>query len=122
MIALEARDFWIIGGGAACLLAVGIILRRRKSPAELELERRTLLNARGRLAEGNLVQLMNRDGRRLVCFQYSVGQVSYSAAQDISDISVKLEEVCEGLPARVKYDPQNPGNSIVACENWSGLG
>ncbi len=107
-------------------MAAVIILRRRKSPAEIERERRNLLNARGRLAEGALVQSMTRDGRRLVLFQYSVGQVSYSAAQDISDIgglgkTLTFDGVCEGLPTRVKYDPQNPGNSIVVCESWNGL-
>jgi len=24
-------------------------------------------------------------------------------------------------PASVKYDPRNPANSIVLCEQWSGL-
>jgi hypothetical protein len=26
-----------------------------------------------------------------------------------------------GLPASIKYDPHNPGNSIVASERWMGL-
>jgi hypothetical protein len=25
-------------------------------------------------------------------------------------------------PALVKFDPRNPANSIVICEEWSGLG
>jgi len=24
-------------------------------------------------------------------------------------------------PAQVKFDPRNPANSIVLCEEWSGL-
>ncbi len=115
----------VMGGVAlaAGALGVGIALKRRKTPEEKERQRRLLINARGRITEGSLVQQLEQGGRRLLCFQYSVAQVTYNAAQDITTLShaVHLEGVCDGMPARVKYDPQNPSNSIVICENWSGL-
>ena len=55
-------------------------------------------------------------------YEYSVSQVTYNAGQDLSTLpDIRLEPPCEGLPARVKYDPQNPSDSIVVCEKWSGL-
>lgn len=108
---------------AAGALGVGIALKRRKTPEEKERQRRLQINARGRITEGSLVHQLEQEGRRLLCFQYSVAQVTYNAAQDITTLShaVRLEGVCDGMPARVKYDPKNPSNSIVICENWSGL-
>ena len=66
---------------------------------------------------------MDREGRRLLVYEYSVARVTYNAAQDISALgeAVRVSELCDGLPARIKYDPQNPGDSIVVCEKWSGL-
>ena len=116
----------VMGGVAlaAGALGVGIALKRRKTPEEKERARRLKINARGRITDGSLVQQVEQEGRRLLCFQYSVAQVTYNAAQDITTLShvIRLEGICDGLPARVKYDPQNPSNSIVICETWSGLG
>ena len=117
---------WLILGAAALAagsLGIGLYLKGRKTPEEKERQRRLLLNLRGRIAEGSLLQLVEQDGRRLLCYQYSVSQVSYSAAQDITTLRplVRLEGICDGVPARVKYDPQNPSDSIVVCEKWNGL-
>jgi len=63
----------------------------------------------------------------VLVYEYSVSQVTYNAAQDISTIAetvsqtVQVDGICDGLPARVKYDPQNPSDSIVVCEKWSGV-
>lgn len=104
-------------------LLVGLSRRRRMSPQELERERRLQINARGRIAEGSLVQVVQRERTRLLCYQYTVAGVTYNAAQDITALRhvVRLDGVCEGVPTRVKYDPQNPTDSIVVCEVWNGL-
>ena len=54
---------------------------------------------------------------------YDVGGVSYEASQDVSHLGqhIDLHTSQLGLPASVKYDPHNPGNSIVIAEGWSGL-
>ena len=49
--------------------------------------------------------------------------MTYAASQDISQLRDFLpENVDRALgPATVKIEPQNPYNSIVVCEEWSGL-
>ncbi len=111
--------------GVAILIAAGVVwyLRTRKTPEEQERLRRLGINARGRLTDGFLVEIMDREGRQILVYEYSVAQVGYRSAQDISKLASpeELQRVCEGLPARVKYDPHNPRDSIVACEGWNGL-
>jgi hypothetical protein len=60
---------------------------------------------------------------RLVVYSYEVAGVSYEAAQDVTALP-EIAAVAQFLPgqiASVKYDPQRPANSIIACEEWSGL-
>lgn len=122
---LGNRELWLLGGALVAVgaLLIGLSRRRRKSPHEIERERRLQINATGRIAEGSLVQVVQSGGGRLLCYQYTVAGVTYNAAQDISALRhiVRLDGTCEGVPARVKYDPQNPSDSIVVCEAWSGL-
>ncbi len=49
--------------------------------------------------------------------------VEYQSTQDISFFPepLDLRQVATGRPATVKYDPQNPTNSIILCEEWSGI-
>jgi len=101
---------------------------RRKTPAELERLRRLEVNRRGRIAAGHIVDIVDSetgsDHTRLVLYKYEVAGVSYEAAQDVSALP-EISAVAPGLTgqtASVKYDPQRPTNSIVACEAWSGLG
>ena len=56
-------------------------------------------------------------------YSYTVRRIEYTAAQDISAVRDRLPTdpwVFIG-PAMVKYSPRNPANSIVVCEDWSGL-
>lgn len=56
-------------------------------------------------------------------YSYTVRRIEYTAAQDISALRDRLPAdpwVFIG-PAMVKYSPRNPANSIVVCEEWSGL-
>lgn len=109
----------VVAGGA---VAGVVAWKRRKTPEERERDRRLLLASRGRIAEGTILSLRKNDRGRVVLYEYSVSQVTYNAGQDLSTLpEVRLEPPCEGLPARVKYDPQNPSDSIVVCEKWSGL-
>ncbi len=115
--------------GAATLGAVvGYWLySRRKTPQQLEQERRTRINATGRITDGTVVnaeEMQNGDQpAQFLIYQYDVGGVSYEASQDVTYLRqwVDLHSCRIGLPASVKYDPVNPGNSIVISEEWSGL-
>jgi hypothetical protein len=118
----------ILGGSAAVVLGLGSLLRgNRKNPEQIELERRTLLSNIGRITDGSVteVQEFNSDGRdyQVLIYTYDVSGVCYEAGQDVTQLSAYLDiQSCRlGLPASVKYDPHDPGNSIVIAEGWSGL-
>lgn len=101
---------------------------RRKTPEQRERERRMRISEIGRITDGTVIDVnelkMNGSGDvQLLIFQYDVAGVSYEASQDVTHLRhlVDLHTCRVGLPASIKYDPTNPGNSIVVSENWSGL-
>jgi hypothetical protein len=107
--------------------AVVLWLRsRRKSPEQIERERRQRLQTIGRITDGTVIDAheVSTDGGsvQLLVYQYSVGGVDYEASQDVTAFrSLDLPSFRVGYPASVKFDQQNPGNSIVIAEGWSGL-
>ena len=120
--ALEAAGVLLLG--AALLL---LLRRKRKSAAEMERERRLAVNAVGRITDGFLIESDRAagDGNQagLIFYRYSAAGMDYTAAQDLSSLP-RLAEAGSGSPGavtHVKYDPQRPSNSIVACEEWNGL-
>lgn len=103
---------------------------RRRDPAELERRRRLHINRIGRMTEGRVIELLDAangviaaGAPQLVVYRYQVRGVEYQAAQDVSFLghTPDLHRVAAGLSTRVKYDPKNPSNSIIVCEEWSGL-
>lgn len=113
----------------AVLAALGLLLwwrRDKPTPAELERRRRQRVNRIGRITEGSIVELRGLapdDGDSLLVYNYEVRGVEYQAAQDISFLRHRLDLSClaAGQAASVKYDPHKPTNSIVLCEDWSGV-
>ena len=101
---------------------------RRKDPAELERLRRLDVNKRGRISVGRVVDLLEAEtaGLRssLLIYSYEVAGVTYEAAQDVTTLPefAAVARFLSGRTASVKYDPKRPANSIIACEEWSGLG
>ena len=65
----------------------------------------------------------NQRSATMLIYQYDVAGVSYEASQDVTYLRqwINLHSCRLGLPTSVKYDPQNPGNSLVVSENWMGL-
>ena len=122
---------YLLIGSVAALLLAGLVLwlrTRRKTPEQLERERRLRLNAMGRINDGTVLDVHEERGPRgavqqLLIYRYDVAGVSYEASQDVSHLRhlVDLHSCRIGLPASVKYDAQNPGNSIVLAEGWTGL-
>lgn len=105
---------------------VYLLRRRRKSPAEVERERRAWISKVGRITDGTVIDVQEMDGThpgQFIIFQYDVAGVSYEASQEITYLRqfVNLHSCRLGLPTSVKYDPHNPGNSIVVSESWFGL-
>jgi hypothetical protein len=114
----------------AGLLAAGVIWSwlRRKTPEQLERERRLRISENGRITDGavidvNEMSVNGGDEIQLLVYRYAVGGVSYEASQDVTSLRhrVDLHSCRSGLMTSIKYDPTNPGNSIVIAENWSGL-
>ncbi len=122
---------WLGAAGVAAALAAGAWAWfkrwRRKDPAEVERLRRLDVNRRGRIAAGRIVDLIEQNDQqpasRLVLYKYSVAGVTYEAAQDVLAVPKVWPEAhaLVGYPASIKYDPKVPTNSIIACEEWSGL-
>jgi hypothetical protein len=108
--------------GLAVLAAVTLwlVLRRKPTPEELEKRRRAAIYANGKLGDAEVIEI---EGVAIV-YSYSVGGVGYTASQDIAAFEAQLPENTMTLigPALVKFDPRNPANSIVICEDWNGLG
>lgn len=122
---------YALGGTAALFLLLAVVRwwrgRERPDAAELERRRRAHINHVGRIAEGRIVELMDQltpdKAEQLLAYTYSVRGVEYQAAQDVSSLHdrIDFQQVAAGHTTQVKYDPRNPTNSIVLCEEWSGL-
>jgi hypothetical protein len=113
-------------GLATAALVTYLLRRRRKTPEEVERERRALISKIGRITDGTVIDINEMDGTRpaqFIIYQYDVAGVSYEASQEITYLRqfVNLHSCRLGLPTSVKYDPHNPGNSIVVSESWFGL-
>jgi hypothetical protein len=107
--------------GAAALALVGmrIAARRRVSPEQRERLRRQALNASGRLGDA----LVTEAAPDALYYTYSVRGVQYTASQDIRLLRELLPADIERVigPAQIKYAGANPANSMLVCEQWSGL-
>lgn len=122
------RLFIVVGVAGLSLAGAAWARRRRKTPEQKEQERRLRISNGGRITDGTVidvseVQLNGVDELQLIIYQYDVAGVSYEASQDVTYLRHKVDlHTCRvGLPASIKYDPTNPGNSIVIAENWTGL-
>jgi hypothetical protein len=118
----------VIGGAGALLAAYYLFRPKPKTPEELERERRDWLDSVGRITDGTVIDVQEMEGTdkrpaTLLIFQYDVAGVSYEASQDVTYLRqrINLHSCRLGLPTSVRYDPQNPGNSIVLSEKWMGL-
>lgn len=131
MFKLNFHDPAVYGSFFASLavllaLLVWVLLRRRKSPEEIERLRRQYLVRHGRIIDGTILDLTDPeapDHPRILQYQYQIAGVVYEGGQDVTHLQeqVTLHGSCLGMPASVRYDTQNPANSIVVAETWSGL-
>jgi hypothetical protein len=111
----------VSGVTSAALGAWGVrkFLKSRLTEAELERRRRVELFTRGKMGDANLLEYREH----VVFYNYDIGGVEYTACQDLADLQSLLpSDLWSAIgPASIKYDPRNPANSIVLCEEWSGL-
>jgi len=112
----------ILGAVGAGTISFGIRLALRMmqtNPEKREQKRRLELHRHGRLGDALITEAA--DG--MLYYSYSVRGVQYEASQDVSALRHLLPTELERLigPASLKYSSKNPGNSILICEEWSGL-
>jgi hypothetical protein len=130
---LQDGDSRVVGGLVILLLLMALLVGfifhlRRPSPEEIERRRRERLAISGRITDGVITDARSFDGEDstsptpdVLYYSYRLAGVTYNCAQDVS----RLPDLVFGFridqPAQVRYDPRNPGNSILVSESWSGL-
>ena len=112
--------------GSLCVLLAGLTglaawatLRKSSTPEKRE-QRRRLVHATGRLGDATITEATED----ALFYTYSVRGVQYAASQDIGSLRARLPAVPDrliGSLAGIKYSTRNPANSILICEEWSGL-
>lgn len=122
------RNLAAATAGAAVVAGIAwVVLRRpRTSAEEIEQRRRDLLAATGRITDGSIIDIrLQQDGGDaaplLILYDYRIAGVSYECAQDVTALAEHIHDIRADLPVQVRYDPHNPGNSIVVAESWNGL-
>jgi hypothetical protein len=130
---IREQDPRIIGGIAgAILLAAGgtwwYISSHRPSAEEIERRRREELALSGRITDGVILDartLSNEDSisstPEVLVYSYSMAGLTYHCAQDVSSLPDQVLGFRIDQPVQVRYDPRNPGNSIIVSETWTGL-
>ena len=100
-------------------LAVWIALKVHGSPEKREKRRRLAVNRQGRLGDA----MISEATEHALYYFYSVRGVHYTASQDVSTLRAYLPANPDKLigVAGLKYSSKNPANSILVCEEWSGL-
>ncbi|HUJ51323.1 MAG TPA: hypothetical protein VLW25_14030 [Bryobacteraceae bacterium] len=110
----------ILAALAVVALGVYLLLRWRRKPKDKEKRRRLTVNQYGRIGDATITDMQGDT----LFYSYSVRGVSYTASQDVAALRDQMPANMErliGRAASLKYSPQNPANSILICELWSGL-
>ncbi|MDQ6758860.1 MAG: hypothetical protein M3Z32_03205 [Acidobacteriota bacterium] len=100
-------------------LAVFIIRGARRETVGHEQRRRSTVNRHGRLGDALITEV----SEHTIYYSYSLRGVVYTTSQDVTDLQHMLPDEPDRLvgPVSLKYLSSNPANSIVVCEEWSGL-
>jgi hypothetical protein len=117
-----------LGALGVAILGYALLRRKPTSPDEVERKRRVWLTEVGRITDGTVIDVQElpagtRNPAIMLIYQYDVAGVSYEASQDVTYLRqwINLHSCRLGVPTSVRYDPHNPGNSLVVAEGWIGL-
>jgi hypothetical protein len=127
------RDPRLIAAVLLGLLLLGLLIWlyirwRAPSAEEIERRRRERVAMLGRICDGVIVDARTLNGEdsisptpEVLVYSYRLAGVTYNCAQDVSRLSERVVGFRIDQPIQVRYDPRNPGNSILVSESWSGL-
>ena len=130
---IREQDPRIIGGiaGAIAVAAGGVwwyIRSHRLSAEEIERRRREELALGGRITDGVILDALTLGNEasvsptpEVLVYSYSLAGLVYNCAQDVSTLPNEVVGFRIDQPVQVRYDPRNPGNSIIVSESWTGL-
>jgi hypothetical protein len=119
-----------IAGSLAVVVAITwyVVLSRRPTAFEVERRRREELALNGRITDGVVLDARTLDNQdsvsatpEVLVYSYSVAGLVYHCAQDVSSLPDRVLGFRIDQSVQVRYDPRNPGNSILVSEIWSGL-
>jgi hypothetical protein len=131
----------VVGALAGIGIAAYLFTRRKPTAEEVERERRELLARSGRITDGTIMDTMVTEARiavvdvletstpvespastpQIIVYNYRIAGVTYECAQDVTMLAEYVHGIRTDLPVQVRYLPQNPANSIIVAESWSGL-
>jgi len=130
---IQTRDPRLLAGAAALVLVVALVVwlivrHRRPSREEMERRRRDRLATSGRITDGSLIDVRTLENEEsssqtpeVLVYRYRLAGVTYECAQDVSRLAEFVHSCHVGSAVQVRYDPRNPGDSILIAETWSGL-
>ena len=112
----------LLGAVAMGTAGLGMQLFRlmvRTTPEKRERKRRLMLHQYGRLGDAFITEATEE----MLYYSYSVGGVQYETSQDLGGLRHLLPVEPQKVigHASLKYSAKNPANSILICEEWSGL-
>jgi hypothetical protein len=81
------------------------------------------IHREGKIGNGQIIDVVTESEASFIVYSYSIAGVEYTASQDVTDVQDKLPADRMSLVGvvAVKFAPRNPANSIVVCEEWTGL-
>ncbi len=128
------RNIIALGFGVAVVTGVTsyVLTRTKPSADEIERLRRSNLALNGRITDGSITETewltspqpnsaTTTGTPAVLVYRYVIAGVTYECAQDVTPLLGYVHHVRVDLPVQVRFDPRNPGNSIVVSEGWSGL-
>jgi hypothetical protein len=126
---VAAAFFAVVAFAIAAVAFLAGKWRRENDPDEKERQRRLEVNRNGRIASGEVVDIVDQElapngaRRRFLHYRYTVGAVEFAACQDVTLISERIGDDPRDVvgAVAVKYHNKNPYNSIIVCEQWSGF-
>ena len=130
---LHDRDPRLLAGIAVgvVVLVAGIwliVYLRRPNADEIERRRREYLALTGRITDGVILDARTFAGEDsisptpdVLVYSYRLAGVTYNCAQDVRNLPDQVLGFRIDQPVQLRYDPRNPGNSIIVSETWTGL-